>query len=120
MRFFWKIFFTTMFLAVSCTALTGYALIRSNVTALLEADAVRTVEAGSVADSIKAFAGKSLCGVSVFDVYKGKGVPEGKKSVAYRLSFRLPDKTMNDAEAEAAVSKILRRLEAESGIVLRA
>lgn len=78
------------------------------------------VEAGSVADSIKAFAGKSLCGVSVFDVYKGKGVPEGKKSVAYRLSFRLPDKTMNDAEAEAAVSKILRRLEAESGIVLRA
>ena len=49
MRFFWKIFFTTMFLAVSCTALTGYALIRSNVTALLEADAVRTVEAGSVA-----------------------------------------------------------------------
>ena len=64
--------------------------------------------------------GKSLCGVTVFDVYTGKGVADGKKSVAFRLSFRLPDKTMNDSEVDAAVTKILRRLESEKGITLRA
>lgn len=45
---------------------------------------------------------------------------DGKKSVAFRLSFRLPDKTMNDSEVDAAVTKILRRLESEKGITLRA
>ncbi len=77
-------------------------------------------EAGVVEDAIRSYAGKSLCGVTVFDVYTGKGVADGKKSVAFRLSFRLPDKTMNDSEVDAAVTKILRRLESEKGITLRA
>ena len=56
-----------------------------------------STEAGTVEeDAIRSYAGKSLCGVTVFDVYTGKGVADGKKSVAFRLSFRLPDKTMND------------------------
>ena len=52
-------------------------------------------------------------------MYTGKGVADGKKSVAFRLSFRLPDKTMNDSEVDAAVTKILRRLESEKDITLR-
>ncbi|MBR4467782.1 MAG: hypothetical protein IKS34_05700, partial [Clostridia bacterium] len=43
----------------------------------------------------------------------------GKKSAAVRLVFRLPDRTMTDEEADAAVAKILRRLVSENGIVLR-
>ena len=77
------------------------------------------VEAGAVADMIVGSAGKALESLKVFDVYKGAGVPEGKKSVAYSLVFRLADKTMNDADADKAVSNILRRLEAEAGITLR-
>ncbi len=76
-------------------------------------------EAQTVIDSIVKFAGKSLCDIKVFDVYMGKGVPEGKKSVAFRLTFRLPDKTMNDAEAEQAVSKILKKLKENCNIELR-
>lgn len=78
-----------------------------------------STEAGTVEDAIRSYAGKSLCGVTVFDVYTGKGVADGKKSVAFRLSFRLPDKTMNDSEVDAAVTKILRRLESEKDITLR-
>lgn len=77
------------------------------------------IEAGTICAGIRSFAGKSLTDVYVFDVYKGKGVAEGKKSVAVRLTFRLPDKTMTDEEADNAVKKILKKLESEMGIVLR-
>ncbi len=79
----------------------------------------KDIEAQTVIDNIFKFAGKSLCDVKVFDVYMGKGVPEGKKSVAFRLSLRLPDKTMNDAEAEQAVSKVLKKLKENCNIELR-
>lgn len=76
-------------------------------------------EAGVVAERIKKCGGKALESVKIFDVYKGIGVAEGKKSVAYSLVFRLADKTMNDADADKAVANILRVLEAEDGITLR-
>lgn len=78
-----------------------------------------TVEAGTICKSIRNFSGKSLIDVFVFDVYKGKGIEEGKKSIAVRLTFRLNDKTMTDEEADNAVKKILRRLESEMSITLR-
>ena len=77
------------------------------------------IEAGAVVESIKKSGGKALESVKIFDVYKGAGVAEGKKSVAYSLVFRLPDKTMNDETADKAVANILKVLEAESGITLR-
>ncbi len=76
-------------------------------------------EVGKLLSDIRSYAGKSLENVSVFDVYSGKGVEEGKKSVAVRLVFRLADKTMTDEEADAGVKKILKKLEKEQGIVLR-
>ena len=68
---------------------------------------------------IRSYANKSLESATVFDVYSGKGVEEGKKSVAVRLVFRLADKTMTDEDADAGVNKILKKLEKEQGIVLR-
>lgn len=49
MRFFFKIFFTTLFIAVTCTAAAGYVLIRDNVDSLLDSDTARAVESGSIA-----------------------------------------------------------------------
>ena len=77
------------------------------------------VEAGTLCGLIRSYGPKSLTDAFVFDVYQGKGVAEGKKSLAVRLTFRLPDRTMTDEEADTAVQKILRRLESENGIVLR-
>lgn len=77
------------------------------------------LEAGTLCGLIRSYGPKSLKDAYVFDVYQGKGVADGKKSLAVRLTFCLPDKTMTDEEADAAVARILRRLETENGIVLR-
>ena len=79
----------------------------------------KDAEVGKLIKDIRSYAGKSLEDAFVFDVYRGKGVEEGKKSVAVRLVFRLADKTMTDEEADAGVKKILKKLEREQGIVLR-
>ncbi|MEG1743618.1 MAG: phenylalanine--tRNA ligase subunit beta, partial [Clostridia bacterium] len=79
----------------------------------------KDIEAQTIVDAIYRFSGKSLCSVNVFDVYTGAGIPEGKKSVAFRLTYRLPDKTMNDTEAEAATLKLLRRLKEDMNIIIR-
>ncbi len=76
-------------------------------------------EAGKLLSDIRSYAGKSLEDAFVFDVYCGKGVEEGKKSVAVRLVFRLSDRTLTDEEADSGVKKILKKLSNEQGIVLR-
>ena len=77
------------------------------------------LEAGTLCGMIRSFAGKSLVDTYVFDVYKGKGIAEGKKSVAVRLVFRLNDRTMTDEEADSGVRKVLKKLGSEAGITLR-
>lgn len=58
--------------------------------------------------------------VTLFDVYTGKQLPEGKKSLAYRISFQSPERTLTDEEADRAQQKILKRLSGELGASLRA
>ncbi len=48
----------------------------------------------------------ALEGVEVFDVYTGKGVPEGQKSLAFALTFRAADRTLTDDEVNAAFNKL--------------
>jgi len=62
---------------------------------------------------------KTLESVKVFDVYKGKGVEDGKKSVAFRLTLRHAEKTLNDEDADKAIEKILKKLSADLNIELR-
>lgn len=79
----------------------------------------KDLEVGELLEDIGSFANRSLADRFVFDIYRGKGVPEDKKSVAVRLVFRLPDRTLTDEEADNAVAKILKKLESEKGISLR-
>ena len=76
--------------------------------------------AATVYAAAKKYCGKSLENIVAFDLYKGKGVPEGKKSVAFRLTLRASDRTLSDTEADNAINKLLKKLEAEHGIVMRA
>ncbi len=48
----------------------------------------------------------ALEGVEIFDVYTGKGVPEGQKSLAYALTFRAADRTLTDDEVNAVFTKV--------------
>jgi phenylalanyl-tRNA synthetase beta chain len=56
----------------------------------------------------------------VFDVYEGKGVPEGKKSVAIAIRLQPKDKTLTDAEIEAIGGKIVAAVAKATGGTLRA
>jgi phenylalanyl-tRNA synthetase beta chain len=57
--------------------------------------------------------------VTVFDVYKGAPLPESKKNLAFAISYRAPDRTLTDAEADAAHGRIVQRLAAKLGAELR-
>jgi phenylalanyl-tRNA synthetase beta chain len=57
--------------------------------------------------------------VSVFDVYEGKGVPEGKKSVAIAIRLQPKDKTLTDAEIDAIAQKIVAAVSKATGATLR-
>ena len=70
-------------------------------------------EAVTVADVetvINASAGKLLRGVKLFDIYRGTGVPEGKKSMAFSLELRADDRTLTDTDSEQVVAKVLKAL----------
>ena len=79
-------------------------------------------EAITVADVenvIEANAGKLLRSVKLFDIYRGTGVPEGKKSMAFSLELRADDRTLTDADSEGVMSKVLSVLAEKLNAVLR-
>ena len=63
--------------------------------------------------------GKLLEQVSLFDLYRGAPVPEGRKSMAFGLSLRAPDRTLTDAEADALCNAIRERLKSALGAEIR-
>ena len=62
---------------------------------------------------------KLITGVTVFDVYEGKGVDEAKKSVAIAVTLQPREKTMTDQEIEAVAAKIVAEVTKKTGGVLR-
>ena len=79
----------------------------------------KSVYVGNMEKIIRKNAGKFLENLELFDVYEGEQVAEGKKSVAFSLSFRAQDHTLKDDEVNPAIEKILSALSAE-GIEIRA
>ncbi len=69
--------------------------------------------------AIREAAGELLEKIELFDVYRGQQIAAGKKSVAYTLTLRAADRTLTDAEADAATDRILTAL-AALGATLRA
>jgi phenylalanyl-tRNA synthetase beta chain len=57
--------------------------------------------------------------VTLFDVYKGAPIPEGKKNLAMAIRYRAPDRTLTDGEADQAHARIVARLRAELAAELR-
>jgi len=78
------------------------------------------VAAGKVESAIVSAGGKLLEGASLFDVYRGPGVPEGKKSLAYSLRYRAQDRTLSDEEVLPQHERLLRKVAGAVGAELRA
>ena len=72
-----------------------------------------------IEDIIKKQGGKIVEKIKLFDVYKGKQIPEGKKSIAYSITYRKEDKTLTDVEVSKIHQKVLRSLEYGLGAEFR-
>ena len=57
--------------------------------------------------------------VALFDLYTGGKLPRGKKSMAYRITFQSPSKTLTDEAANQVQQKIVAKLAKELGATLR-
>jgi phenylalanyl-tRNA synthetase beta chain len=78
------------------------------------------VPAGAIGDAIRQAGGALVDTVVLFDVFRGGSIPDGKKSLAFSVDFRAPDRTLTDEEAEQAVAAIVARLAEDFGAELRA
>lgn len=72
-----------------------------------------------IEDTIRKAGGNYVETVKLFDVYKGKQIPEGKKSIAYAIAYRDESKTLTDKEVNKVHDKILKALEFKLGAQLR-
>ena len=79
-------------------------------------EALTVAEVESV---MTAAAGKLLRSIRLFDIYRGTGIPEGKKSVAFSLELRADDRTLTDTDSEGVVTKVLNDLKEKLNIELR-
>jgi len=77
------------------------------------------VPVGDLVATAREAGGKLLADVSVFDVYTGQQVPEGKKSIALGLVYQSPERTLTDKDTQKAQDKILKSLETKFGAQLR-
>ena len=82
----------------SVTPISSFPVAKEDVALIVGAD----VPAATVEASLRRGAGQLLESVELFDVYTGPQVGEGRKSLAFALRFRAPDRTLTDAESGAA------------------
>ncbi|MBP8814042.1 MAG: phenylalanine--tRNA ligase subunit beta [Laribacter sp.] len=81
--------------------------------------AAEGVEAGAVRQSLLGAAPAFVREVQLFDVYRGKGVDEGKKSLAFKVLMQDTSRTLTDEEVEAAISGMIDAAAGQHGVVLR-
>ncbi|MDO6542848.1 phenylalanine--tRNA ligase subunit beta [Photobacterium sanguinicancri] len=77
------------------------------------------VAAGDVVEACRAHGGELLTGVNLFDVYRGKGVEEGNKSLAIALSLQSTERTLEEADIANAVEAIVAALAEKFNASLR-
>ncbi|MBE8954295.1 MAG: phenylalanine--tRNA ligase subunit beta [Quinella sp. 2Q5] len=100
---------------ISLTPLPKYPAISRDLAVLVDHD----IAAGDVERTIQKSGGQFFKGVTLFDVYTGERIPADKKSLAFAIDFRSNERTLTDAEADAAFQNILATVEKDFGATLR-
>ena len=77
----------------------------------------KKTEVAVLENAIKQGAGKILEKVELFDIFEGAQIGAGKKSVAFSLILRSPERTLTDSEADSAVNKALEALKAIGAVI---
>ena len=94
---------------------SAYPAVRRDLAVLLDA----RQSAGEVLEAIRKTAGNVLVFAAIFDRYDGKGIPAGKVSVAFRLVYQRPDRTLLDTEVAKTTERVIEMLGKRFGGELR-
>lgn len=78
-----------------------------------------TIQNADLMATIHKAGGKLLTEVTLFDLYQGRNIEDGKKSMAYQLTFVNPEATLTDEDIERAMAKIINALEEQHQAVIR-
>ncbi len=97
------------------TALPKYPGVKRDLALLAD----ETVLSRDIENAIRESAGQLLEEVTLFDMFTGGNIPQGKKSLAYSLSFRSPERTLSEDEVAAAISRVMAHLEEKLTVKLR-
>jgi phenylalanyl-tRNA synthetase beta chain len=89
--------------------------VRRDLAVLLD----RAAQAGEVLEAIRKTGGAALTSVDVFDRWEGRGVPEGKVSLTFRLVFQRVDRSLTDPEVVKATDRVVNLLAHRFGGELR-
>jgi phenylalanyl-tRNA synthetase beta chain len=95
--------------------LLAYPSVEQDVSLVVDADLPTAV----VVDSLRRAGGDLLEDVAMFDLYEGAQVGAGKKSIALRLSFRSPERTLSEDEVNRLRVDMLKRVSDDVGADLR-
>lgn len=97
------------------TEISKFPANRRDIAIVVEEDKV----VGEILSCIEKFGGNQLVGLNLFDVYRGKGVEAGYKSLAISLTLQDTTRTLEENDIQAAVDDILSRLNEQFGASLR-
>jgi len=78
--------------------------------------AAANVTSAQIEAVIRRDSGELLESVTLFDEFRGQGIPEGSRSLAWALTFRHPERTLKDKEVQGRTEKIVKALEEELGV----
>jgi phenylalanyl-tRNA synthetase beta chain len=101
--------------AVEARELSPFPEVRQDLAFVVDED----VPAAALAAAIREAAGPELRGVAVFDEYRGEQIGAGKRSLAFRVAFGSPERTLTDEDAAVLRGKIVDSLRDRFGATLR-
>ena len=92
--------------AVTYTPLPKYPAVTRDISFIC-GESITVAEAENV---IRNSAGKLLCNIKLFDIYRGTGIAEGKKSMAFTMELRADDRTLTDSDSETVMINVMNAL----------
>ena len=98
------------------SAVPQFPLVRRDIALVAAAD----VTNAALVKVIRQNGGRELTKVAVFDIFKGKELRDGRRSLAYALEFRSPERTLTDEEVGRTFQRIVDALRATAGVEVRA
>jgi len=89
----------------------------SDIDLAFEVD--ESVPAAAVGATVRAAGGPLLADLALFDVYRGQGVPDGRRSLAYRLRLQAPDRTLTDQDISGVREHVIAAVARDHAASLR-